>query len=80
MLVHMSSKTVPQNGAAIREIRQREGLTVSDLANKILISDSHLRNIENEFRPATTEHMARIAAALNCSLASIRREHEQVAS
>ena len=76
----MSGKPIPQNGSAIREIREREGLTISQLANDVLISDSHLRNIENEFRPASTEHLARIAAKLNCSLASIRRVDEAVAS
>lgn len=72
---------VPQNGAAIREIRSREGLSVSELARSLDISDSHLRNIENENRPARVEHLAAIAKALHCSLASIRRETtEPVAS
>lgn len=73
----MASRLIPQNGAAIREIREREGLTVSQLARAVLVSDSHLRNIENEFRAASTEHMARIAQTLNCSLASIRRTSDE---
>lgn len=73
MEARTSSNLIPQNGSAIREIRKREGLTVSDLAHRVGISDPHVRNIENENRPASIEHMARIAAALNCSLSSIRR-------
>lgn len=66
-------KPVPQNGFAIREIRQREGLSVSDLANALGISDPHLRNIENELKPARQEHIALIARRLRCSIASIVR-------
>jgi transcriptional regulator with XRE-family HTH domain len=71
---------VPQNGSAIREIRQREGLTISQLAQAIDVSDPHLRNIETENKPARPEHLARIANRLGCSIASIRRTPERAAS
>ena len=64
---------IPQNGFAIREIREREGLTVSELARAIAISDAHLRNIELENRPAKAEHLARISKQLRCRLAAIVR-------
>lgn len=68
-------KPPPQNGPAIREIRQREGLKVSELAVAIGVSDMHVRNIENEHKPARPEHLALIAKALNCAIAAIRRQH-----
>lgn len=76
MATRTEPNLVPQNGSAIRDIRVREGLTVSELARAVDISDSHLRNIENENRPARQECLARIATTLNCSLASIRRTAE----
>lgn len=65
-------KQVPQNGAAIREIRRREGLTISELAQAIDVSDSHIRNIETNNKPARPEHLARIALRLHCDLEAIR--------
>lgn len=73
MGTRLDTNLVPQNGPAVREIRVREGLSISELARAVDISDSHLRNIENENRPARPEHLARIAKKLDCSLASIRR-------
>lgn len=67
---------VPQNGPAIREIRRREGLTISELAQAVGISDPHLRNIETENKPARPEHLARIAKRLDCSLQSIKRAND----
>lgn len=68
---------VAQNGAAIRAIRQREGLTVDQLASKVSASLSlsapHLRNIENEHRSASPEHLALIARHLNVPIAALRR-------
>jgi transcriptional regulator with XRE-family HTH domain len=75
-----STKQVPQNGSAIRDIREREGMTVSELAQAIGVSDPHMRNIENELRPARPEHMARIVRALGCRAASIRRDSNEDAS
>lgn len=72
--------SVPQNGAAIREIRQREGLTISQLAQAIDVSDPHLRNIETENKPARPEHLARIAARLGCSLDAIKRTRDHAVS
>lgn len=72
-------KRVPQNGAAIREIRRREGLTISDLAQAIGVSDSHIRNIETNNKPARPEHLARIAQRLHCDLEAIRHPVDEAA-
>lgn len=68
---------VRQNGAAIREIRTREGLSIAGLAHRLTeqgvpISEPHLRNIENELKNASVPHLAAIARALGATLASIR--------
>ena len=70
---------VRQNGFAIRELRKREGLTPDQLAATVHISTPHLRNIENEHKSASVEHLARIAQALDVSIAAIRRAEQDVA-
>jgi transcriptional regulator with XRE-family HTH domain len=70
----MSSRTASrtrQNGAAIRAIREREGLSVSELATSVGISDPHLRNLELEHKDARPETLALIARGLRCPLAAI---------
>jgi len=73
----VESVPLRQNGAALRAIRQREGLTIAGLANKVskslAISEPHLRNIENELKSASIEHLAVIAKVLEVPLAAIRR-------
>ena len=84
MAVHyradMHESQVRQNGPAIREIRQREGLTIAELATRVSrripLSEPHLRNIENELKSASTAHLAAIAKELNASLESLRRVRE----
>lgn len=72
----MHEAKVRQNGAAIRAIRQREGLSISALANQIQVTDPHLRNIENEHKSASTAHLAAIAKVLNVPLAALRRSDD----
>ncbi|MFA7323860.1 MAG: helix-turn-helix transcriptional regulator [Candidatus Nanopelagicales bacterium] len=72
----MREAKVRQNGAAIRAIRQREGLSISALANQIQVTDPHLRNIENEHKSASTAHLAAIAKVLNVPLAALRRSDD----
>jgi len=73
----MRESKVRQNGPAIRDIRQREGLSVAELASRVSrtipLSEPHLRNIENELKSASTAHLAAIAKELNASLESLRR-------
>lgn len=69
----MGTKTLlRQNGIAIRALRQKEGLTVDELARQIDVTAPHLRNIENELRSASETHLARIARVLDVPLAAIR--------
>ena len=74
---HMHEARVRQNGPAIREIRQREGLTIAELATRVSqripLSEPHLRNIENDLKSASTAHLAAIARELHASLDSLRR-------
>jgi len=46
----MRESKVRQNGPAIRDIRQHEGLSVAELASRVSrtipLSEPHLRNIE----------------------------------
>ena len=69
---------VRQNGPAIRGFRQRESLSVAELANRvsktISLSEPHLRNIENELKSASTAHLAAIAKVLDVPLAALRRK------
>lgn len=75
-----TTRTAPQqNGAAIREIRKREGLSVDSLAAAVLISGPHMRNIENEHRNASTELLARIAEVLHVPIAALRAVRQDVA-
>lgn len=73
MQTRTAPKPVPQNGYAIREIRQREGLTPDELASAIGVSAPHIRNIELEHKPARPEHIALIARRLRCPIAAIVR-------
>lgn len=61
------------NGFAIRDFRLTRGMTVDDLAKQTDISAPHLRNIENEHRDASDEHLNRIARVLDVRVAALRR-------
>lgn len=61
------------NGFAIRDFRIMRGLSVDDLAQAIDVSAPHLRNLENEHRDASDEHLNRIAHVLDIRVASLRR-------
>jgi len=76
----MSTKTaLRQNGLAIRALRQKEGLTVDDLAQAVGVTAPHIRNIENELRSASEVHLARIAKALDVPLAAIKFRRDEAA-
>lgn len=62
-----------QNGFAIRAFREKEGLSVQTLATTVGISGPHLRNLENEFRNASPQHLCRIARALGVPVAALQR-------
>jgi transcriptional regulator with XRE-family HTH domain len=64
----------PQNGAAIRELRRRDGMSVAALAERVDCHPQSLRNIELDRRPASREILARIARELRVELAAITRD------
>jgi DNA-binding XRE family transcriptional regulator len=53
-----------QNGAAIRALRRKDGRKVGELADAVGLHAQALVNIENGFRQASWETLARIAKAL----------------
>lgn len=64
---------VEVNGAAIRTIRERTGLTVTELAKRIGISQGSLSAIEKEDRRPSPEVLVRIAQELKVDLAPLLR-------
>jgi transcriptional regulator with XRE-family HTH domain len=62
------------NGAALRVIRQRSGMTVTSLADAVGIKQSHLSNIEAGRRNASEDVIVGLAAALKCELPAILRD------
>lgn len=70
----MTSKTVRQNGLAIRHMRIKDGMKPGEFANKALISYSTLDNIENERKSAGVEVLHRIAKALDVPVQAIIRD------
>lgn len=61
------------NGAALRVIRQRTGLTVTELAKRIGVRQGTLSSIESENRRPSPEVLVRIAQELKCDLACLLR-------
>ena len=59
------------NGAAIRAIRERSGLTCSELARAAQIDRTHLHRIESGERRGTHAQVVRIAEALKVPLLAI---------
>jgi transcriptional regulator with XRE-family HTH domain len=68
------------NGAALRIIRERSGLSVSALAKEVGISQPHLTNIERGDRQASPDVMVKLASALKIELPAILADPEQAAS
>lgn len=59
------------NGHAIREIRERSGLSLSGLAGATGIDLTTISRIENGKRPGTEEQIVEIARALKTPLLAI---------
>lgn len=60
-----------QHGPAIRALRQKDGLSVADLATRVGLHEQSLRNIELGRRPASREKLALIARALCVEMAAV---------
>jgi transcriptional regulator with XRE-family HTH domain len=63
-----------QNGAAIRAFRQKERLTVPQLAGYIGIHPQSLRNIENGRRSAAPDTIRHLARVLGVPVPAITRD------
>lgn len=59
------------NGAALREIRERSGVSVTDLATAAEIKQSHLSNIEAGRRNASDDVIVKLARELKVPLPAI---------
>ena len=64
----------PQNGLAMRAIRELQGLTVQELANRLSVTAPAVRNYENEHRPTTPAMLANIARILGVSPLALARD------
>jgi len=67
-------------GAAIRELRQKHGLTIAQVAEQAGISRGMLSKIENGQTSAGTETLARIARALGVSMSMLFSKYDATAS
>jgi DNA-binding XRE family transcriptional regulator len=63
-----------QNGLAIREFRRKDGRKVGELARAVGLHPQALINIENGFRQASWEALARIARELRVPIKAITYE------
>jgi len=62
-----------QNGFAVRAFREKDGRSLQWLADAAQVSAPHMRNIENENRNASPEHLNLIAKALDVPVSALRR-------
>ena len=65
-------------GPAIREIRQRTGISVSQLAVSVGCTQGYMSNVELGHKQPTVEFLARVARQLGCSLDAISYVPETV--
>jgi transcriptional regulator with XRE-family HTH domain len=67
-------------GAAIRELRQRDGLTIAQVAEKADISRGMLSKIETGQTSAGMDTLARIARALGVSMSMLFSKYDAASS
>ncbi|RSN12866.1 hypothetical protein DMB42_11860 [Nonomuraea sp. WAC 01424] len=68
------TKNTPQHGPAIRALREKDGLSVEELAARIDMHPQSLRNVELERRPISHRRLNLLARALQVETAAISRE------
>lgn len=71
--IDLDGKVRRQNGYTIRAFREREGLSVADLAELCATSTTHMRNIELEHRDATNAQLAKMADRFEVPVAALTR-------
>ncbi|XGV95613.1 MAG: helix-turn-helix domain-containing protein [Leptolyngbya sp. BL-A-14] len=62
-------------GNTIRELRQKHGLTIAEVAEQVSISRGMLSKIENAQTATSLETLAKLASALGVSLATLFRNY-----
>lgn len=62
-------------GSAIRELRQKHGLTIAEVAEQVGISRGMLSKIENAQTATSLETLAKLAGALGVSLTTLFRNY-----
>lgn len=73
MMQERSWRLPPQNGVAIRVMRERTGMNRKGFAERLGMSESHFRNIENEIKSARRETIALAADLLGVPVGAITR-------
>ena len=68
-----------QNSAALRALREKDGLSQTDLAKKVGMTQANYWRIEAEAANAKVETLNKIARVLRVPVAAIMRELEDVA-
>ena len=63
-------------GNAVRELRQRHGLTIADVAERAAISRGMLSKIENAQTATSLDTLTRLARALGVSLSTLFRNYD----
>lgn len=62
------TQTVPYDGKKIRNLRERKGLSIEELADAIGRHPESIRNLENQNKKASRVMLTWIAKALNATL------------
>jgi transcriptional regulator with XRE-family HTH domain len=73
------AQRAPQNGAAIRSLREKDGYTQAAFARELGMKASSLCMVESESRHAQVSTINRIARQLRVPAAAIMRDYEDVA-
>jgi len=63
-------------GAAVRDLRQRHGLTIADVAQRAGISRGMLSKIENAQTATSLDTLTRLARALGVSISALFRNYD----
>ena len=63
-------------GNAVRDLRQRHGLTIADVAERAAISRGMLSKIENAQTATSLDTLTRLARALGASLSALFRNYD----
>ena len=71
-------QTLPYNGAKIRDLRERAGLSLVQLGERTGRHPESLRNIEKRRKNASRLTLSRIAIALGVALEDIAAEDEAI--